>query len=347
MIRLEGVGARAGDFQLGPIDLALPPGASHALLGPSGAGKSTLLRLILGLQTPQKGAILLEGREISRLPVEERGFGYLPQHLALFPHLSVEENLRYGLRARRLSGSAYEAHLDRLIDATGIAPLLSRLPETLSGGERQRVALVRALAPKPRLLLLDEPFSALDPALRRELWDLTRSLQRIDGTTLLIITHDMHEAFALADRLHLIIGGRIRQEGSPTELWDRPIDAETARYLGMRNFLQIESWDPRSGLLTLQGLPGKAFEVAETNRIENPSLCAIRPEAIVLEEREEGANSFRLRAEASPLPGGTLWRAKLPGSEERLEVMDTRSFPSGEERNLTLYFPPEKLLLFS
>jgi ABC-type Fe3+/spermidine/putrescine transport system ATPase subunit len=346
VIRLEGVAARAGDFHLGPIDLALPQGAVHALLGPSGAGKSTLLRLILGLETPQRGRILLEKKEISHQPVEERGFGYLPQHLALFPHLSVEENLRYGLGARRLSGSEYEAHLDRLIEATGIAPLLGRQPETLSGGERQRVALVRALAPRPGLLLLDEPFSALDPALRRELWDLTRSLQRIEGTTMLIITHDMGEAFALADRLHLLIGGTIRQEGTPFELWERPVDAEAARYLGVRNFLRIDSWDARTRTLTLRDLPGVEFRVAETNSIENPSLCAIRPEAIVLEDRGEEPNRFRLRATASSRPGGTLWRAKLPGTGRELEIADSRPVTSGEERLLSLRFPPEKLLLF-
>ncbi|ADV45412.1 ABC transporter ATP-binding protein [Nitratifractor salsuginis] len=344
MIRLEGVEGQAGSFHLGPIDLSLPAGAAHALLGPSGAGKSTLLRMILGLETPQKGRILFKGEEISHRAVEERGFGYLPQHLALFPHLSVEENLRYGLKARKRSGAGYETHLKHLIDATGIAPLLDRRPETLSGGERQRVALVRALAPKPELLLLDEPFSALDPALRRELWHLTRSLQEIDGTAMLIITHDMQEAFALADRLHLIIDGTIRQEGTPTQLWEHPHDAQTARYLGVRNFLKIESWEPEDRIVRVAGLSHPLY-FHETPPTQEPSLCAIRPESIEITENEEGSDIFTLPAEAFSEPGGTLWRARL-GNGEILEVRESRMRTPGEKRELHLRLPPEKLLLY-
>lgn len=344
MIRLESVEGLAGTFRLGPIDLSLPEGEAHALLGPSGAGKSTLLRMILGLEIPSKGRILLKGEEISRRAVEERGFGYLPQHLALFPHLSVAENLRYGLKARKRTGTEYEAHLDRLIEATGIAGLLDRRPETLSGGERQRVALVRALAPKPKLLLLDEPFSALDPALRHELWHLTRSLRYLEGTTMLIITHDMQEAFALADRLHLIIDGTIRQEGTPTELWEHPRDAQAARYLGVRNFLRIDSCDPRSGTLRVRELPDP-LRFDPSISPENPRLCAIRAESIEIVEREDGANIVTLTAEAFCEPGGTLWRARL-NNGETLEVRESRIRPPGEKRELHLRLPPEKLLLY-
>ena len=347
MMVLNRLEALAGDFRLGPIDLKLPAGASHALLGPSGAGKSTLLKLLLGLESPSAGEIRFRGNEISRTPIQERGFGYLPQHLALFPHLNVEENLRYGLKARKLSGAIYEQHLARLIDATGIAPLLERRPETLSGGERQRVALVRALAPRPDLLLLDEPFSALDPALRRELWDLTRSLQQLEGTTMLLITHDMEEAFALADRIHLIIGGKIRQEGPPAELWNRPADLESARYLGFRNIFRVLSYDRNTLRIRPEGFPENLIVARENWPETAPKWCAIRAEHLCFSPTGESApNRLTLRAEHRQGPGVDYWDLYDAQGNLLLEMKGTQEdSPKTQQRTVTL--PPEHLLLFS
>ncbi len=347
MMVLDGLEAKAGDFRLGPIDLKLPSGASHALLGPSGAGKSTLLKLLLGLEPPSAGEIRFRGEEISRTPVEARGFGYLPQHLALFPHLDVEANLRYGLRARGLHGEAYEKHLQRLIETTGIAPLLGRRPETLSGGERQRVALVRALAPRPELLLLDEPFSALDPALRRELWDLTRSLQRLEGTTMLLITHDMEEAFALADRIHLIIDGKIRQEGTPAELWEDPADRESARYLGFRNIFRIQSFDRDSLRVRPEGFPEELIVARENWPERAPKWCAIRAENLRFVQPEENVpNRLTLRAVHRSGPGVDYW--DLYDAEEKLllEMKGKAAEESIHTKKCAVVLPPEKLLLF-
>ncbi len=344
MIRVEELEAKVGTFHLGPIDLRVPKGEIHALLGPSGSGKSTLLRLILGLQTPQKGKIFYQGEDITCKAIEDRSFGYLPQHLALFPHLNVKENLRYSLRARNLAGAEYESHLRHLIEATGIDTLLDRNCKTLSGGERQRVALVRALAAKPKLLLLDEPFSALDPALRHDLWHLTRSLQEINKTSMLLITHDMQEAFALAKRLHLIIDGSIRQVGTPSQLWESPLDAKAARYLGVRNFLRIESCDPKLGVLKLRELT-KPLRFQAKEIPANPNICAIRPESIEIVEQDEGVNHLKLPAIAFAEPSGTLWRARLPNGGV-LEVRQRGIQVAGEKRELSLRIPPDKVLLY-
>ncbi|WP_292657485.1 ABC transporter ATP-binding protein [Nitratifractor sp.] len=346
MMVLDGLEAKTGDFRLGPIDLQLPTGASHALLGPSGAGKSTLLKLLLGLEIPSAGEIRFKGKEISQTPVEVRGFGYLPQHLALFPHLDVVANLRYGLKARGLHGDPYEQHLQRLIEATGIAPLLKRKPETLSGGERQRVALVRALAPKPELLLLDEPFSALDPALRRELWDLTRSLQRLEGTTMLLITHDMEEAFALADRIHLIIGGKIRQEGTPAELWEHPADLESARYLGLRNLFRIQSFDRDSLRIRLEGFPQELIVARENWPVTAPKWCAIRAENLRFVQPEENVpNRLTLRAVHRSGPGVDYWNLYDADGKLLLEMKGVAE-DSPETQQRTVILPPKHLLLF-
>ncbi len=346
MMVLDGLEAKVGDFRLGPIDLQLPAGASHALLGPSGAGKSTLLKLLLGLEAPSAGEIRFKGKEISQAPVEVRGFGYLPQHLALFPHLDVAANLRYGLKARGLHGDPYEQHLQRLIEATGIAPLLKRKPETLSGGERQRVALVRALAPKPELLLLDEPFSALDPALRRELWDLTRSLQRLEGTTMLLITHDMEEAFALADRIHLIIDGKICQEGTPAELWEHPADRESARYLGFRNIFRIQSFDRDSLRIRLEGFPEELIVTRENWPERAPKWCAIRAEHLhFLPTGDTTPNRLTVRAKHRRGPGVDYWDLYDAKGNLLLEIKGVAE-DSPETQQRTVILPPKHLLLF-
>jgi|WetSurMetagenome_2_1015567.scaffolds.fasta_scaffold18431_3 ABC-type Fe3+/spermidine/putrescine transport system ATPase subunit len=238
MLKVESLRAATGGFRLRDIDLKVGEGSCHAVLGPSGSGKSTLLNAILGLLPLQKGCILLRGVDITHQPIERRGLGYLPQRIGLFPHLTVLGNITYSARARGVPAEKYQPLLDKLVEATGIGELLSRFPDTLSGGERQRVALVRALASQPRLVLLDEPFTALNESLRRELWWLMRDLQSHYGLTVLLVTHNLEEAYFLADTISILIDGEIKQSGHKSEVYSHPATSAVARFLGINNL-----WD--------------------------------------------------------------------------------------------------------
>ncbi|MCX8032602.1 MAG: ABC transporter ATP-binding protein [Thermoleophilia bacterium] len=235
MLELIDVCAQAGSFKLRNVSFEVAQGESHVLLGPSGAGKSTLLEAIIGLRPLTSGKVLFEGRDLARIPPEKRDMGYLPQHLDLFPHLTVRDNILYGPRSRRVKADEYEPAVQALIEATGIGALLDRRPGTLSGGERQRVALVRALAARPRLLLLDEPFAALNESLRHELWHLLKNLQKEYGFAVLMITHDLTEGFFIGDRVSVLIDGEIKQTGDRETVWRSPATLSVAEYLGIRN----------------------------------------------------------------------------------------------------------------
>jgi ABC-type Fe3+/spermidine/putrescine transport system ATPase subunit len=238
MLKVESLSAAAGDFCLRNIDLEVEEGSCHAVLGPSGSGKSTLLNAILGMLPPQKGKVLLQGADITHQPIERRGLGYLPQQIGLFPHLTVLGNITYSAHARGLPAEKFKPLLDRLVEATGIGELLLRYPDTLSGGERQRVALVRALTSQPRLVLLDEPFTALSESLRRELWWLMRDLQSQYGLTILLVTHNLMEAYFLADKISILIDGKIKQAGLKSKVYSHPATRAVARFLGINNL-----WD--------------------------------------------------------------------------------------------------------
>jgi thiamine transport system ATP-binding protein len=220
------------------VGFDLADGDVLAVLGPSGSGKSTLLRAIAGLE-PAAGRIAWDGRSLAGTPTHKRGFALMFQDGQLFEHLSVGRNVGYSLRLRRVPDRA--ARVADLLDLVGLAGYADRMPATLSGGERQRVALARALAVEPRLLLLDEPLSALDAGLRERLaGDLSRILREA-GTTALLVTHDQEEAFAVADRLAVMREGHLVQEGPAAQVWAAPADAETALFLGYARVLEGEA----------------------------------------------------------------------------------------------------------
>jgi ABC-type Fe3+/spermidine/putrescine transport system ATPase subunit len=252
MLNVESLSAAAGNFQLRNIDLKVDEGKCHAVLGPSGSGKSTLLNAVLGMLPPKCGRIRLRGVDITKQPIEKRGLGYLPQQIGLFPHLTVFDNIAYSARARGLRAAQFQPQLDKLIEATGIGELLSRFPNTLSGGERQRVALVRALASQPRLVLLDEPFTSLNESLRRELWWLMRELQSQHGLTVLLVTHNLTEAYFLADKVSVLIEGEIRQTGHKSMVYSRPATSAVARFFGVNNLWDGTVISQDDGLLTVE-----------------------------------------------------------------------------------------------
>ncbi|HEV2784448.1 MAG TPA: ABC transporter ATP-binding protein [Actinophytocola sp.] len=219
------------------VDIEISDGEVLALLGPSGCGKSTLLRAVAGLERPDAGTVCWDGADLAAIPVHRRGFGLVFQDGQLFPHRDVAGNVAFGLRMRGVDKSTRDARVGELLALLGLDGYQHRRITELSGGEQQRVALARALAPRPRLLLLDEPLSALDRALREQLaMDLAHAL-RVSGTTALVVTHDHDEAFTLADRVALMRAGRITQSGRPEEVWRAPADEPTARFLGCTSFL--------------------------------------------------------------------------------------------------------------
>ncbi len=225
-----------GVTALRDVTVRVPDGAVVAVLGPSGCGKSTLLRAVAGLEPPRAGRVAWDGADLAGVPTHRRGFALMFQDGQLFGHLSVARNVGYALRLRRAPDA--DQRVAGLLDLVGLAGYDDRLPGTLSGGERQRVALARSLAADPRLLLLDEPLSALDAGLRERLAADLRRILRAAGTTTLVVTHDQEEAFALADRLVVMRDGAVVQQGETAAVWARPVDAATALFLGYARVLE-------------------------------------------------------------------------------------------------------------
>jgi len=221
------------------VSLSMERGQILCLLGPSGCGKTTLLRSIAGLETPDSGRVLFEGRDIGGVPPHRRNFGLMFQEFALFPHKSVGENVAFGLKMQQAGNP--EQRVQEMLELVGLAGFAERDVSSLSGGERQRVALARSLAPNPKLLMLDEPLGALDRALRERLMVEIRQILKRVGLTAIYVTHDQTEAFAIADRVVVMNGGRIEQDSRPEMLFWRPATAFVARFLGFENLLPVIS----------------------------------------------------------------------------------------------------------
>ena len=256
MLELRDVSVRYGDTTaVDRVSLDLPTGEVLAVLGPSGCGKSTLLRAVAGLEPLAEGRVLADGADVTSTPTHRRGFALMFQDGQLFPHLSVARNVAYALRLQRVPRDLRSARVSELLELVGLAGHAERLPATLSGGERQRVALARALAVEPRLLLLDEPLSALDATLRERLAADLRGILTRAGTTALLVTHDHEEAFALADRLAVMRAGRVVQSGRIDEVWRAPVDEATALFLG---YARVLRGDAAATVLAAGGLPAAA-----------------------------------------------------------------------------------------
>ncbi len=235
LIEMRGVSIRLGEFAVHDAHLEVEKGEYFVLLGPTGAGKTVLLECIAGLHRPQSGDVLVEGRRVNRVPPEQRGLGYLPQDYALFPHLDVAQNIGFGMRLRRKSRDETERKVNELAGLLKITHLLGRSPLHLSGGEKQRVALARALAIEPKVLLLDEPLSALDEQTRETLCVELRRVHAELRTTTVHVSHNFEETLAVADRIGIIQDGRVRQVGTPEDVFRRPASEFVARFVRSEN----------------------------------------------------------------------------------------------------------------
>ena len=287
MIRLENLHVRVGTFDLRDITLEVPKGGYALIIGPTGSGKTTLLEAVAGHARLKAGRVFMHDDEVTDLPPERRGLGFVYQQYHLFPHLSVRDNIGYGIgRGRdKRDGTGPEARIAELADMLAIGPLLDRPVRGLSGGEQQRVALARALAPRPSILLLDEPFAAVDPATRQVLRRELRELHEREGITTLQVTHDFDEALRLGDLVAVLAEGRIAQSGTPEEVFRYPNSAFVARFVGTGNVIAgvVERTEPGNGPGSFRGrFRGGSLVLDVVAEREGPIHAVIRPEDIVL-----------------------------------------------------------------
>lgn len=304
-IAVEGVAVRFGDTQaLRSVSLSVEPGELLLLLGPSGCGKSTLLRSIAGFVSPQAGRVLFDGEDVTGVPPHRRQIGMVFQSFALFPHLSVGENVAFGLREQKRPREEIAERIERALSDVKMGGFSARRVDQLSGGEQQRVALARALVTRPRCLLLDEPLSNLDAGLRHSMREEIRRVCKEHGLTTLYVTHDQKEALAIADRIAVMRAGQLEQLGTPWEVYRSPRSRSVATFLGETNLLEGKIVGRQGELLEVQTGELKLLAAAREGFEPNQNvLLSIRPEAIHLSAERTRPDAFLVRAERSSYLG--------------------------------------------
>jgi len=301
-IEVRGLSKAFGTFKaVDEVSFAAAEGTITALLGPSGSGKSTVLRMIAGLEQPDSGSVIVAGEELTDASVQDRRLGFVFQHYALFRHMTVRKNVAFGLSVRRVDKDAQTKRVDELLELVGLAPFANRYPDQLSGGQRQRVALARALAPSPQVLLLDEPFGALDARVRQELRNWLDELHRELGVTSLFVTHDQEEALELANEVVVMNHGKVEQVGTAEEIYNQPATPFVAAFVGSSNTLRGVVWERyvHFGRSAVAG----AHHIADGRE----AVAYIRPHDIEI-TAEAGAMSFPISVERRTDLG---WAAKL------------------------------------
>ena len=313
-IQVEGVCKNFGAFRaLDQVSLVAPTGSLMALLGPSGCGKTTLLRIIAGLETPDQGLVRYQDEEVTGTPVQKRNVGFVFQHYALFRHLPVFENIAFGLRVKKWPEEKIRQRVGELLHLVRMDGLGNRYPSQLSGGQRQRVALARALASEPRVLLLDEPFGALDAKVRLELRQWLRRLHDEIHMTTLFVTHDQEDAFGVADQVVVMRGGRIEQIGSPAEVFERPANPFVMDFVGHVNVFQ--GFVREDGQPVITGFaPGK-FDAQK----DGASTCAsnlvfVRPHELELYRQPSEGGALPAKV-VHTHPAGPVMRVHLRSAD--------------------------------
>jgi sulfate/thiosulfate transport system ATP-binding protein len=347
-IVVDNISKRFGSFEaVRDVTFTAPAGAITALLGPSGSGKSTVLRMIAGLEEPNAGTIFMGDEELTVKSVQERKVGFVFQHYALFRHMSVRDNVAFGLRVRKESKQTREQRVEELLDLVQLTPFAERYPDQLSGGQRQRVALARALAPQPQVLLLDEPFGALDAKVRQDLRRWLDELHRELGVTSLLVTHDQEEALELANQIVVMHEGKVEQVGSPGEIYDEPATPFVAGFVGAANVLHGEVVDGHVHLGSIR-IPGAA------HLDEGAAAAAfVRPHDVVVTDDDGGTVAVIERIAllgwlsrvSLRLPGGETLVAHIPnddlhgateGSSVRVDLRNPKAFMTPERGDATL-----------
>lgn len=270
-----------GTIAVDDLSLDVPQGALFTLLGPSGCGKTTTLRMIAGLEAPTRGHIMLDGDDFTTVPVHRRGIGMVFQSYALYPHMTVFENVAYGLRVRRLPQPEIRRRVSEALALVGLEAFAHRRPAELSGGQQQRVALARALVYQPRLLLLDEPLSNLDAKLRVHMREEIRRIQKSAGITTVYVTHDQEEALAISDQIAILNKGRLAQVGAPHDVYERPASAFVADFIGRANFLKCRVREYRGSRCLLELADGTPVEAAVSPPATAPSRVRVGDDAVL------------------------------------------------------------------
>jgi putative spermidine/putrescine transport system ATP-binding protein len=274
------------------LDLSVERGEFVTLLGPSGCGKTTTLRMIAGFETPSAGQIRIDSRDVTHLRVNRRNIGMVFQAYALFPNLTVAQNIGFGLKVAGRSAAEIKARVEEMLAMIRLPDLAQRYPYQLSGGQQQRVSLARAVAPSPQILLLDEPLSALDARIRMTLREEIRALQKRLGITTVFVTHDQEEALSMSDRIAVMNQGRIEQAGTPGEIYNHPKTRFVASFVGELNTLQAEVADPATGALNVGGAQVFAGAPILDARAGDRRAIALRPEAVRPGAPLDGANAL-------------------------------------------------------
>jgi sulfate transport system ATP-binding protein len=334
---------RYGSFQaVDDVSFDVPAGQLVALLGPSGSGKSTILRIIAGLETAESGTVELTGEDATAVPIQDRGVGFVFQHYALFRHMTVRENIAFGLKVRKLPKAEIATRVDDLLTLVQLSGYASRYPSQLSGGQRQRVALARALAPRPKVLLLDEPFGALDAKVRDELRTWLRRLHDEVHVTSLFVTHDQQEAFEVADQVVVLNRGRIEQMGPPQELYEQPATPFVTEFLGSVNVLRGQSAD---GMATL----GEGVHIpTEIDGPDVPVSVYVRPHDLDLMHEHNGRPCWPARV-VRVTPLGAIVRldvALADGTDVRVELGRERYAAVDPRVGELIYVAPRDLKVF-
>jgi spermidine/putrescine ABC transporter ATP-binding subunit len=352
MSRVEVIGAikRYGALPaLDDVSLTFEDGEFFGMLGPSGSGKTTLLRAIAGFIELDAGEVLVDGEDIARVPVHKRDIGMVFQNYALFPHMTVFDNVAFGLSVRKLPPAEIKQRVDSILDLVRLGGMHTRKPKQLSGGQQQRVALARALVTRPKVLLLDEPLGALDKHLREEMQVELRRIQREVGITTIFVTHDQEEAMTLSDRIAILSQGKIMQVGAPLEVYEHPVNRFAAGFLGVANFLEgrVASVAGNEARIDL-ALGGQALVAADGLQAAAPAVIALRPEKISVSAGDGGAGPNRLSgAVVGAVFSGSSTTYRVAVGEQVLAVFQQNSAPRlfqpGDR--VTLHWSPEHNVL--
>ncbi|MBV8189308.1 MAG: ABC transporter ATP-binding protein [Alphaproteobacteria bacterium] len=315
------------------VTLSVKPGEVVALLGPSGCGKTTLLRVIAGFVKQAAGRVRVDGLAIDHLPANQRNIGIVFQNYALFPHMTVAENVAYGLRARGTRGPEVQARVARFLQTVQLASFRERLPRQLSGGQQQRVALARALAVEPAILLLDEPFAALDRNLRLDMQIEVKRLQRTLGLTTILVTHDQDEAMSVADRIAVMNKGRVEQFDTPVAIYDRPQTLFVNGFIGTTNLLVGKIAALAGEVATIALDAGATLHVPAPSRlgVGEPILLSVRPEQLALSENADSAHWPVEPGLSLPL-GGQLVHEARTRDGSALKIVEPRHSASPRAR---------------
>jgi putative spermidine/putrescine transport system ATP-binding protein len=318
-LELEKLHKEFGDFTaIEEIDVALEAGEFLSFLGPSGCGKTTALRIVAGFETPTSGRVVVDANDVTGVPANKRDMGMVFQAYSLFPNMTAEDNIEFGLRIRRQGGAERRKRVDELLELVGLSAAAKRYPHQLSGGMQQRVALARALAIEPSVLLLDEPLSALDAKVRVQLREEIRRLQTQLGITTLYVTHDQEEALAISDRVAVLSHGRIEQIGSPAEIYNAPGTPFVAEFIGTMN--RLEATVAESGQVQVGGTIVSVTDARDLPRGERV-LVLVRPETLELERADGAGTSGALLGEVvAHIFLGAITRVKVDAGDHDLSA---------------------------